>query len=236
MLVNRLTNVLYRADKVRGYLDAFQSPFDTVRAALNVLKNDRWINTAHGVQLDGCGAIVNEPRNGRTDDEYRDAIRFKIFVNTSTATPGDINKAVSILTKPSEQHYWESYPACYLIFSNGPVVPEGIGRLLKDVSAAGIGVSAFMPSYSEPAFFLSSPSPRARLWAAGKRLKVNGALLAVGEGQAVDNGCYLGGISQPKLMTAGKRLKVGGKRLRINTQPHQTVIDGGSHLTGVYEI
>lgn len=236
MLSDRLTNILYQKDLVREYLDVFQFLFDDIKVAAQVLKLDRWIDTAFGKQLDGCGQIVGEERQGRDDEAYREAIRYRIFVNTSQATPKDINTAVKILTKSSEQHYWDTHPVSYSIFTNGPDVPENISELLKDISPAGIGRSSVHVSYGSPAFFLSRASETSKLWlngkkflAAGKRLKISGAVTH-------DNGSHLGGISLPKLVVSGKNLRVGGKRLRLNSPAKQTIISSGTNLPGAFEI
>lgn len=50
----------------------------------------RTIDYATGVQLDGLGGIVGEPRLGRPDEEYRSAIRSRIRLNRSFATVEEI--------------------------------------------------------------------------------------------------------------------------------------------------
>ena len=66
---------------------------DLEDSSFEVLLN-RWIDTAVGVQLDGVGAIVGEAREGRGDDEYRLAIKARIQINFSEATPEDILTAL----------------------------------------------------------------------------------------------------------------------------------------------
>lgn len=236
-LTERLTSILYSKENVRKYLGAFQGIFDDLYEQIELLKIIRWIDNAEGVNLDGCGSIVNQKREGLEDLEYREKIKFRIFVNRSSGTVTDINTAVSMLTNPTEQHYLESYPMSYTVFSNGLNAPDDIGLLLKEISLGGIGQSSFVCSYGDDALFLSGTSAKSFLKVNGKRFKVNGQKLNAGAGQIVESGSYLGGISSPKLVNnIGKNLTIGGKRLRMNTSVNQTIIGSGTKMTGAYEI
>lgn len=237
-ITSRLTSILQGKDDIRGWLGAFQPTLEEIERALADLLQNRWIDTAAGKQLDGCGSIVLEPRIGRYDEEYRAAIRYRIFVITSQGTPSDINQAVRILTQgPYDQHYWESYPAAYVIHSGGPIVPTGIGLALKDVSPAGIGESAITSSFGQDSFFLSGVSVGLLFKVNGKKLSLSGHRhLNINSVISVGTGSTLGGIILPTLTVNGKRLKVGGKRLRIAHYENQLNLYGGEILAGAFSI
>lgn len=74
-----------------GYLRQVQEVEDAAWAVLLSTSLD----LAANAQLDGLGLLVGEPRRGRTDTEYRAAIRVRILINTSDSTHADM---LAILT------------------------------------------------------------------------------------------------------------------------------------------
>ena len=57
------------------------------------LKNNRSIDTSIGAQLDGLGQILGITRlPNESDDDYRERLKFQIYINKGNATPEEINK------------------------------------------------------------------------------------------------------------------------------------------------
>jgi hypothetical protein len=131
-------------DNLINFLSAILKPASDLEVDLNNLLTKRWIDTAEGVQLDGLGDIVGEPRRGRLDNEYRAAIKFRIFINTSKADPETIIRASRELGGGDFNRYWENYQAGFQLFSNGPNV--------LDVS--GIGIENFLLITDDLGFFV----------------------------------------------------------------------------------
>ncbi len=50
----------------------------------------RWLNAAEGVQLDLIGTIVREPRKGRGDADYHQALTVRILINNSSGQHEEI--------------------------------------------------------------------------------------------------------------------------------------------------
>ena len=115
--VPRLTGQFEGSPKLRAIVAAIVSQLTTLENVADSLMSDRWIDTAIGTQLDGCGAIVGEARQGRGDDAYRVAIKFRVFVNISKGTPTDLIRGLKFLTDPTDCQYLEAYPATPLLFS-----------------------------------------------------------------------------------------------------------------------
>lgn len=236
--LSRLTNQFSESPKLRAMVAAMVQPLQDALATIEQLKTDRWPDTAIGKQLDGVGYIVGESRNGRTDDEYREAIKFRIFVNVSNATPGDLIQGLKTLTKPDEIQYIEQYPATAMLFTDGPTVPTGLQKTMQDLSPAAISNLPVMVSYAraKPFRFVSqvpdnllNAGPATRLTANGDRLRVSPVA------SDAENGPRLGGLA-PAFMTAnGAKLTAGTGRLRITSPNHMTIIDSGYHLPGVYQ-
>lgn len=61
------------------------------------LYDDRNLDSATGVQLSQIGLLVGENRNGRNDNEYRQAIKLRIAINTSKGTVQDIISVLNLL-------------------------------------------------------------------------------------------------------------------------------------------
>lgn len=108
------------SENLNNLTRALLMPMDGIKQALEDLKDDRWIDTAVGEQLDQLGGIVGIRRLGRTDDQYRQAIRFQIFINLSKTEPETLISATRVLTNGTFLRYWEhSDGAGFNIFTNG---------------------------------------------------------------------------------------------------------------------
>ena len=81
-----------QAVKLNQFVAALLSAVKTLEdAALETLLG-RFLDNAVGAQLDGLGDLVGEDRLGRGDDDYRNAIRVRIFQNAASGTPADCVK------------------------------------------------------------------------------------------------------------------------------------------------
>ena len=83
---------------IQGLLYSFVLQHQGMEDALKQMLEDRTIDTAVGMQLDGIGFIVGEDRQGRTDDVYRIALKARIGRNTSEGTPEDILNVFNLLS------------------------------------------------------------------------------------------------------------------------------------------
>jgi len=235
--LSRLTNQFSESPKLRGMVEAMVRPLQDALSTIEQLRTERWPATAIGAQLDGVGHIVGEPRNGRTDDEYRAAIAFRIFVNTSNATPGDLIQGLRTLTQADEIQYIEQYPATAMLFTGGPIVPTGLQSTMQGLSPAAISDVQVMVNYAHaPPFRFSRQVPDNLLnVGAGTRLTANGDRIRVSpQGTEETAGAILGGIAPSFITVNGVKLNVGVGRLRVDDPNTQTLIESGYHLPGVY--
>lgn len=236
--LSRLTNQFSESYRLRSLVTAMVQPLQDALATIEQLRTERWPSTAIGAQLDGVGHIVGEPRNGRNDDEYRAAIAFRIFVNTSEATPADLIQGLRTLTQADEIQYIEQYPATAMLFTGGPTVPTGLQQTMQDLAPSAISDVQVMVNYAHaPPFRFSRQVPDNLLnVGAGTRFTANGDRLRVSpQGTEETTGAVLGGIAPSFLTVNGFKLAVGPGRLRVNDPNTQTFIDSGYHLTGCYQ-
>jgi len=94
-----------------------------------------WVlDYAEGQQLDDLGVIVGQPREGRSDEDYKFAIRVRIRVNRSQGKAEDVIQVARLLSSVST--YVEYFPlgwevSIYNILNSGDVI-----RLLTETKAA----------------------------------------------------------------------------------------------------
>lgn len=81
--------------KFKGILQALNTQAENLETAIFELRDNYWISSAEGDQLDVLGAIQNESRLGRTDTNYRTAILARIGVNNGS---GEFETIISALT------------------------------------------------------------------------------------------------------------------------------------------
>jgi hypothetical protein len=132
----------YKPSSLRLILRAFNGPIEKVEQAAFEIRNEFWLDPvagaeseeASGEQLDILGAIFDEPRSGRTDTEYRDAIREKAAQRLS-GTPEEI---ISILTGLFGGTFVEYYPG-------SPSAPATY-YLLTDADIARPSLDFFSPA------------------------------------------------------------------------------------------
>jgi len=235
--IERATSQFQASPKVLALLEAIVGPLDVVNATTDEFKTERWIDTAIGKQLDGCGYIVGELRAGRDDDEYRKAIRFRVFVNISEGTPDALIDGLRYLIDSDDYQYLEMYPATAIMFANGPDVPIDIHHQMQDLAPAGISDVPVLVSYAELPFRFSKASRNGELFVNGKNdyLTANGSDIQVTAQSIGDTGPTFGGIAPAELTAGDQLIDVNGHILVIHAQNYQTQIESGYHLTGVFQ-
>lgn len=234
---SRLTSIFAEKPLIKALTGAMVKPLNDVESMTYSFNNERWIDTAIGKQLDGCGYIVGEPRNGRTDNEYRLAIKFRIFVNTSNATPEDLIQGLRFLTSPDNIQYIEQYPATAMLFTDGASPASTIHYDMQDLAPAAISELPIMVSYARNSpFRFGSESSPSELFINNDAdyLTLNGADWQISSSEAV-SGSRLGGVVPAELWLGGSLWELNdGSFLVINNPETDILLDSGYHLTGLF--
>lgn len=235
--ISRLAMQFDGSTKLRELVSNIASQFSDIESAAYQLKTLRWIDTADGEQLDGCGAIVGEKRQGKSDSEYRKAIRFRIFVNTSRATPNDLIKGLSLLTESADSQYMEIYPATSVMFTDGFGVSDTIAETMQSLAPAAVSDIQVLVSYGAVPFRFSRLPPAAELWTTNdtEYLTIGDSdwtLSVTGE----ISGPSLGGLTSTNMEIDSDYIVElsDGSELVLNDRNSAVVIESGYHLTGVY--
>lgn len=123
-------------------IKSFALSIQDVEDTLEELRSQRNIDTAVGVQLDGLGQILGLERlDGEDDEDYRERLKFQIFVNQGTGTPEEVIAILTFLTNATRVRYIEYYPAAYQMITNGttfPDPPEDLVTALQEASPAAV--------------------------------------------------------------------------------------------------
>lgn len=120
---SRLLEQFKGKPNIEGTLAAYTSQANDLENNYFNLINNRGLDTAYGYQLDIIGAIVGESRQGRDDDAFRLAIRFKINVNNSNGTPEELTASLKEVTLSSDVDIFEHYPVSYMMKFDGLNIP-----------------------------------------------------------------------------------------------------------------
>lgn len=159
--VARLVSQYSEADRLRALIRLWADRVQEAEDAAYTVLTERWVPEAVGVQLDEMGAIVGEPRLGRTDAEYREAIEVRISVNRSGGEPERIIEFLLRIAGADEVLYKEIYPAKVEIFVLGDVsltqaqrirelIPAGVGTIY--ISESGGDLPFGFSELTEPSF------------------------------------------------------------------------------------
>lgn len=111
--------------------------------AIFEVRDNFYLATAEGVQLDVLGSIWDVERNGLSDTDYRALIQAKASLSVS-GTPEDVIRVLQVLYGATFVNYFDAYPARYLIETDAAITDAQ----LTDLSPAG--VSGILIDVDEP--------------------------------------------------------------------------------------
>jgi len=130
-----------RSDNLKGVIEVFTEQLEETNDQADFLIMKRLISTAEGVQLDGIGEIVGEDRQGRSDDDYRVAIEFKVFINVSSGQPDVVMTVLKTVTQATQVRLIEFFPAHIYLYTNGSDILGDLLVTMRKVIPAGVGLS-----------------------------------------------------------------------------------------------
>lgn len=156
----QITNPDGSKTNLQKVIASIESQAQIVNDQEYLLNTERFLNLAQGAQLDGIGQIVGLSRfPGQSDDDYREALQFQIFINESSGTPEQLINILKFLTKAQTVWYNELYPAAYQMATDGlifPSPPNDLINVMQAVSPAGVEFVALAATYAKNPFVFSS--------------------------------------------------------------------------------
>jgi hypothetical protein len=149
--------------KFQRLIKAFVASFQDADNVDMDLLFDRAIDTAVGEQLDGLGEILGAERlDGESDDDYRERLKFQIYINNSNGTPEEVIAVLKFLTNANTIWYNELNYAAYQMTTDGttfPDPPEQLVEAIQSVSPAGVQYVPITATYGVEAPFRFSKDP-----------------------------------------------------------------------------
>jgi hypothetical protein len=94
-----------------------------------------------GAILDRLGKLVNEQRDGKTDEIYRLMIRLRTLLNTTTGSVPELIKVIKFLYGSETVHIVSDYPAGLIILHDGEGPDVNFNEIIRQVVGAGIDYS-----------------------------------------------------------------------------------------------
>jgi phosphomannomutase len=129
------------SENFKSLASAFIRPYNEIEIQLAELNKIKDLNNATGDRLDILGEIVGEERKSRPDDEYRTAIRVKIFLNSSSGEAARIIQAAISFTQATRIDFIEDYPAGILLEITTPFpLPANLIDELEKIALAGVRI------------------------------------------------------------------------------------------------
>lgn len=141
--INELAYIFRVGTNIHNFVESLFVPMQQFEDSLEQLYLDLWVFQATGVQLDGFGDLVGQPRNGEDDIHYLISILAKIGENNSQSRLADVISVFNILSGSTSTHVVEAFPASLSIVGNQNIrgiAPRDILRIMQRVVGAGINV------------------------------------------------------------------------------------------------
>jgi hypothetical protein len=134
----RLTYQFQDKPIIAAIVNAISAEFQELEDAFFQLLDERYLDTAVGVQLDQLGVIIGLARNGLDDDEYRIALKTKAQLNNASGIPSDVITTFKLLTGGSSIIAKELFPATFLLQSDGDDLQPNILPQMNQVKVGGV--------------------------------------------------------------------------------------------------
>ncbi len=127
--------------KLAAMISAYITQVQDLETVWFELLEERWLENAEGVQIDGFGQIVGEAREGRTDLAYKTAIRARMVLNRSQGTTEDIIELIRGIAGDVLVRVTDYYPAGFVAQVMTPIDPDYV-----DISKIGVFVRSGRPA------------------------------------------------------------------------------------------
>lgn len=142
--LNKILEQFKDSTNLKGIVESANTSANDIEQALFEIRDEFWITTAVGTQLDVLGIIWDVQREGLSDTDYRTKILSKISLNVS-GEPEVIISILKLLFGATFVTYLPFYPAGFYIYNDSDITidelelisPSGVqSYLLQDIHDA----------------------------------------------------------------------------------------------------
>ena len=134
--LDRLVEQDRSAENFRKIIDKAAERYQGLEEVGYSLLTERNIFDAVGAQLDGIGQIVGEPRLGKSDGQYREALLERIGLNRASGEPESVITFIISLTGATRVIWRELYPANVQVFVSETITLQEAQRIRRLMPAA----------------------------------------------------------------------------------------------------
>lgn len=127
------------SENFKKLLRVLSGPFQELEIVFQQLKYLRAVDKGDGAQLDVVGSLLDLPRGGLDDVNYRQALRLRVIRNICQGDPNSIIEYARRVANATIVEYTEG-EAAINIGHNGDVLALTVD-VVKDVTPAGVGVT-----------------------------------------------------------------------------------------------
>lgn len=134
---------------IGGVLASWLAQFQDLEGVFWEILQGRGVEDAIGAQLDYLGALVGEDRSGRSDDEFRAAIKLRIRTNRAQGRSEDVIQVASLVLSAGTWEYKEFTNAAFSLFmwDCPSYLFQPLVRALRSAKPAGVkGQLFYSPS------------------------------------------------------------------------------------------
>ena len=133
-----------QAPRLKALQQAMAGPWQLLEDIVFEMIVGQSLQLATGYALDEWGAMVNEPRDGATDEDYRRFIRGRAAANSSRGDADRLILMMQLLTGGRVEYYEYSYGDIAIQSFGESLLSEEnakrIGRMMRDAKPAGYGL------------------------------------------------------------------------------------------------
>ena len=132
-LLSRVTSQFVGKENIGKLLKIIGEELDELEEVWFELLTDKSLRTAVGKQLDVVGVILNLTRNGMSDEDYRERLRYQIAINASNGTPDELISLTKVLTNVTTVKLEERFPAEVRLTLGGEFPTQAQVNALRDI-------------------------------------------------------------------------------------------------------
>lgn len=136
---------------IEALITAWVGQVQELEEILTDLSTYRSISSAYGIQLDLLGELLNKPRNGRSDADYKILLLAKVAKNISRGTPEDVIAVFKILTSSARVQLGDGFLGETYLLADHALSQSEVNFILQEmlyVDSAAVriqGVGSFDP-------------------------------------------------------------------------------------------
>lgn len=134
IVVPLLLSQYQQSARLLGLVRSGCAQADDLEEALFQIRSGYWLSSAIGAQLDVLGRVYREQRNGRTDEDYRTAIKVRASMLVS-GNPEEILAFYRFSLGATDLVYQAEYPAGFVLLTDDETFGQGT---LDTLSPAGV--------------------------------------------------------------------------------------------------